>query len=104
MCIRDRDFVPIKQVAINVLEKIEDAYKNQGTVTGIPVSYTHLDVYKRQTGELPSERDTADRGTIAMTPLRANLARSCGERTNIGKRRRKGGRNIFREERKRSET
>ena len=31
-----QEFVPIKQVAINVLEKIEDAYKNQGTVTGIP--------------------------------------------------------------------
>ena len=30
-----QEFVPIKQVAINVLEKIESAYKNQGSVTGI---------------------------------------------------------------------
>ena len=38
-----QDFVPIKQVAINVLEKIEDAYKNQGTVTGIPSGFIDLD-------------------------------------------------------------
>ena len=31
--------MPIKQVAINVLEKIEDAYKNRGTVTGIPSGF-----------------------------------------------------------------
>ena len=37
------DFVPIKQVAINVLEKIEDAYMNQGTVTGIPSGFIDLD-------------------------------------------------------------
>lgn len=33
-----QEFMPIKQVAINVLEKIEDAYKNQGTVTGFPLA------------------------------------------------------------------
>ena len=38
-----QEFVPIKQVAINVLEKIEDAYKNQGTVTGIPSGFIDLD-------------------------------------------------------------
>ncbi|MGN0373346.1 MAG: replicative DNA helicase [Enterocloster sp.] len=38
-----QDFVPIKQVAINVLEKIEEAYKNQGTVTGIPSGFIDLD-------------------------------------------------------------
>ena len=38
-----QEFVPIKQVAINVLEKIEDAYKNQGTVTGIPCGFIDLD-------------------------------------------------------------
>ena len=38
-----QEFVPIKQVAINVLEKIEEAYKNQGTVTGIPSGFIDLD-------------------------------------------------------------
>ena len=38
-----QEFVPIKQVAINVLEKIEDAYTNQGTVTGIPSGFIDLD-------------------------------------------------------------
>ena len=41
--IKTTEFVPIKQVAINVLEKIEDAYKNQGTVTGIPSGFIDLD-------------------------------------------------------------
>ena len=48
-----QEFVPIKQVAINVLEKIEDAYKNQGTVTGIPSGFIDLD-YKT-TGMQPSD-------------------------------------------------
>ena len=38
-----QEFVPIKQVAINVLEKIESAYKNQGSVTGIPSGFIDLD-------------------------------------------------------------
>ena len=41
-----QDFVPIKQVAINVLEKIEEAYKTQGTVTGVPTGFIDLD-YKQ---------------------------------------------------------
>ena len=38
-----QDFVPIKQVGINVLEKIEEAYKTQGTVTGVPTGFIDLD-------------------------------------------------------------
>ncbi len=38
-----QEFVPIRQVAINVLEKIEAAYKNQGTVTGVPTGFIDLD-------------------------------------------------------------
>ena len=38
-----QEFVPIKQVAINVLEKIEAAYKNQGTITGVPTGFIDLD-------------------------------------------------------------
>lgn len=47
------DFVPIRQVAMNVLEKIEKASKNQGTVTGLPTGFIDLD-YKTS-GLQPSD-------------------------------------------------
>lgn len=47
------DFVPIRQVEMNVLEKIEEASKNQGTVTGIPTGFIDLD-YKTS-GLQPSD-------------------------------------------------
>lgn len=47
------DFVPIRQVALNVLEKIEVASKTQGTVTGIPTGFIDLD-YKTS-GMQPSD-------------------------------------------------
>ena len=37
------DFVPIRQVALNVLEKIEMASKTKDTVTGIPTGFIDLD-------------------------------------------------------------
>ncbi len=47
------DFVPIRQVALNVLEKIEPASKTQGTVTGVPTGFIDLD-YKTS-GMQPSD-------------------------------------------------
>ncbi len=47
------EFVPIRQVALNVLEKIEQASKTQGTVTGIPTGFIDLD-YKTS-GMQPSD-------------------------------------------------
>ncbi len=47
------EFVPIRQVALNVLEKIELAAKSQGTVTGIPTGFIDLD-YKTS-GMQPSD-------------------------------------------------
>lgn len=47
------EFVPIRQVALNVLEKIEVASKSQGTVTGIPTGFIDLD-YKTS-GMQPSD-------------------------------------------------
>lgn len=47
------DFVPIRQVALNVLEKIEAASKTQGTVTGISTGFLDLD-YKTS-GMQPSD-------------------------------------------------
>lgn len=36
------EFVPIRQVALNVLEKIEAASKSNSTVTGIPTGFIDL--------------------------------------------------------------
>ena len=47
------EFVPIRQVALNVLERIEAASKNPGTVTGIPTGFIDLD-YKTS-GMQPSD-------------------------------------------------
>lgn len=47
------EFVPIRQVALNVLEKIEAASKTQGTVMGIPTGFIDLD-YKTS-GMQPSD-------------------------------------------------
>ena len=37
------DYVPIKQVVLNALDKIEKASKSKGTVTGIPTGFIDLD-------------------------------------------------------------
>ncbi len=47
------DFVPIRQVALNVLEKIETASKSPGSVTGIPTGFIDLDY--RTSGLQPSD-------------------------------------------------
>ncbi len=47
------DFVPIRQVALNVLENIEKASKTKDTVTGIPTGFIDLD-YKTS-GFQPSD-------------------------------------------------
>lgn len=47
------EFVPIRQVALNVLEKIEIASKNPGSVTGIPTGFIDLDY--RTSGLQPSD-------------------------------------------------
>ena len=47
------EFVPIRQVALNVLENIEIASRTQGTVTGIPTGFIDLD-YKTS-GMQPSD-------------------------------------------------
>ena len=47
------EFVPIRQVALNVLEKIEQAAKTNDTVTGIPTGFIDLDY--RTSGFQPSD-------------------------------------------------
>ena len=67
------DFVPIRQVALNVLEKIETASKSQGTVTGIPTGFIDLD-YKTS-GMQPSDLVLiAARPSMGKTAFVLNLA------------------------------
>ncbi|MDO4294813.1 MAG: replicative DNA helicase [bacterium] len=47
------EFVPIRQVAMNVLEKIEMAAKTKSTVTGVPTGFSDLDY--RTSGMQPSD-------------------------------------------------
>ena len=47
------EFVPIRQVAMNVLEKIEMAAKTKSTVTGVPTGFNDLDY--RTSGMQPSD-------------------------------------------------
>lgn len=47
------EFVPIQQVAMNVLDKIEQAYNSKSTVTGIPTGFIDLDY--RTSGMQPSD-------------------------------------------------
>ena len=76
-----QEFVPIKQVAINVLEKIEDAYKNQGTVTGIPSGFIDLD-YKTS-GLQPSDLIlVAARPSMGKTAFVLNIAQHVAFKQN----------------------
>lgn len=67
------DFVPIRQVALNTLEKIEEAAKNQSTVTGIPTGFTDLDY--RTSGMQPSDLILiAARPSMGKTAFVLNIA------------------------------
>ena len=67
------DFVPIKQVVLNALDKIEKASKNTGTVTGIPTGFIDLD-YKTS-GFQPSDLILiAARPSMGKTAFVLNVA------------------------------
>jgi replicative DNA helicase len=67
------EFVPIKQVVLNALERIEKASKNKGTVTGIPTGFIDLD-YKLS-GLQPSDLVlVAARPSMGKTAFVLNIA------------------------------
>jgi replicative DNA helicase len=67
------DFVPIKQVVLNVLDRIEMASKSSGTVTGIATGFTDLD-YKTS-GLQPSDLVLiAARPSMGKTAFTLNIA------------------------------
>ena len=68
------DFVPIRQVVMNALEKIEKASKMSGTVTGIPTGFIDLDY--RTAGLQPSDLIlVAARPSMGKTAFVLNIAR-----------------------------
>ena len=67
------DYVPIRQVVMNALERIEKASKNKGTVTGIPTGFIDLD-YKLS-GLQPSDLIlVAARPSMGKTAFVLNIA------------------------------
>ena len=67
------EYVPIKQVVLNALEKIEKASKSKGTVTGIPTGFIDLD-YKLS-GLQPSDLVlVAARPSMGKTAFVLNFA------------------------------
>lgn len=67
------DFVPIRQVVLNALEKIENASKQSGTVTGIPTGFIDLDY--RTAGLQPSDLILlAARPSMGKTAFVLNIA------------------------------
>lgn len=60
------DYVPIRQVVMNALEKIENAAKTSGTVTGIPTGFIDLDY---RTAGLPAVLSTSLKRKLRYTYL-----------------------------------
>ena len=75
------DFVPIKQVVLNALDKIEMASKNAGSVTGIPTGFLDLD-YKTA-GLQPSDLIlVAARPSMGKTAFVLNIAQHVAFKAN----------------------
>ncbi len=67
------DFVPVRQIVMNAMDKIETAAKNKGSVTGIPTGFIDLD-YK-MAGMQPSDLIlVAARPSMGKTAFELNLA------------------------------
>ncbi len=67
------DFVPIRQVVFNAMDKIEQASKTSGTVTGIPTGFIDLDY--RTAGMHPSDLVLiAARPSMGKTAFVLNIA------------------------------
>ncbi len=67
------EFVPIRQIALNVLDKIEQATRSKSTVTGIPTGFIDLDY--RTSGLQPSDLVLiAARPSMGKTAFVLNIA------------------------------
>ena len=68
-----RDYIPIKEIVLNALEKIEQASKTQGNVTGIPTGFVDLD-YKTSGLQPSAFILIAARPSMGKTALVLNIA------------------------------
>ncbi|MCI9081218.1 MAG: replicative DNA helicase [Lachnospiraceae bacterium] len=76
------DFVPIKQVVINALEKIELASKTKGNVTGLATGFVDLDY--RMSGMQPSDLIlVAARPSMGKTAFVLNIAQYVAFHSNL---------------------
>ncbi len=76
------DYVPIKQVVINALDKIEQASKMKGTVTGIATGFVDLDY--RMSGLQPSDLILiAARPSMGKTAFVLNIAQYVAFRSDM---------------------
>ena len=67
------DYVPIREVVLNAMDKIEAASRNKGVVTGIPTGFIDLDY--RTAGMQPSDLIlVAARPSMGKTALVLNIA------------------------------
>ncbi len=76
------DFVPIKQVVLDALEKIEQASRTEGNVTGIATGFTDLDY--RTSGLQPSDLVLiAARPSMGKTAFVLNIAQYVAFHSNL---------------------
>ncbi len=76
------EFVPIRQVVMNAMEKIEKASKNKGSVTGIPTGFLDLDT--RTAGLQPSDLILiAARPSMGKTAFVLNIAQHVAFKQNM---------------------
>ena len=76
------DFVPIRQVVMNAMDRIESASKNKGSVTGVPTGFTDLDY--RTAGLQPSDLVLiAARPSMGKTAFALNIAQYVAFKKNL---------------------
>ena len=76
------DYVPIRQVVMNALEKIENSAKSDGNVTGIPTGFIDLDY--RTAGLQPSDLILiAARPSMGKTAFVLNIAQHVAFREDL---------------------
>ncbi len=76
------DYVPVRQIVMNAMDRIEMAAKNKGNVTGIPTGFIDLDY--RTAGLQPSDLIlVAARPSMGKTAFELNLAQYMAIRKNM---------------------
>ena len=76
------DFVPIRQVVMNALDRIEMAARNKGSVTGVPTGFIDLDY--RTAGMQPSDLILiAARPSMGKTAFALNIAQYVAFKKNM---------------------